>query len=52
MAFLPAGEKIEIITAKSQRAVTKINNWTNIRTVKLNETKSNHVTFNNKKYNA
>ena len=48
-AILAVGNNTTISTQKLQSAVNQINDWTNRWRIKLNETKSIHVNFTNKK---
>jgi archaellum biogenesis protein FlaJ (TadC family) len=48
-AILAVGNSNEEATEKLQQAVNQINNWTKRWHIKLNEAKSIHVKFTNKK---
>lgn len=48
-AILSVAEDIEESTEKLQRAVNEVNTWTNHWLIKLNDTKSVHVNFTNKR---
>lgn len=50
-AIMAIGENHDESVAKVQRAVTQIENWTKKWRIKLNESKSVHVDFTNKKIN-
>jgi len=46
---MAVGDSVEEATEKLQRAVDKVNNWTRKWLIKLNEAKSVHVDFTNKR---
>ena len=48
-AIMAVGDSGEEATEKLQRAVDKINNWTRKWLIKLNEAKSVHVDFTNRR---
>lgn len=50
-AILATGDNIEEATNKLQRATNEVCNWTKRWRIKLNETKSTHINFTNKKIN-
>lgn len=50
-AIIAVGDSIEETTNKLQAATDKVNNWTKKWRIKLNESKSMHVNFTNKKIN-
>lgn len=49
-ALLATGPDIQSATNKLQTAVNNVTNWANKWRIKLNEVKSTHVNFTNKKY--
>jgi ribosomal protein S20 len=51
-AILAVGYSNEEATERLQEAVSQINNWTKRWCIKLNEAKSVHVNFTNKKNNT
>ena len=48
-AIMAVGDEVGEATDKLQRAADKINNWTKQRLIKLDEDKSIHVNFTNKR---
>lgn len=48
-SILAKGHNIEESTAKLQSAINQINTWTKKWRVKLNETKSTHINFTNRR---
>ena len=46
---MAVGDSVEEATEKLQQAVDKVNNWTRKWLIKLNEAKSVHVYFTNKR---
>jgi predicted GIY-YIG superfamily endonuclease len=51
LTTLAEGHSIEEATGKEQSAIDKVNIWTKRWRIKLNEAKSVHVNFTNKKVN-
>jgi hypothetical protein len=50
-AIIAEGDSIEEATGKLQSAIDKVNIWTKRWRIKLNEAKSVHINFTNKKFN-
>lgn len=50
-AIIATGKNIEDATDRLQTAINAVNNWTKKWRIKLNETKSAHINFTNKRVN-
>lgn len=51
-AILTVGDNVEEATSKLQRSINAVSNWTKQWRIKLNETKSTHVNFTNRRINT